>query len=671
MPSVNKLRINGVEYDLSGGGGGGTTNYNELTNKPKINNTELSGNKTSSQLGFGTASAKNVPESGDAGSTEVVMGNDTRLSDSRPASDVYTWAKASTKPTYTKSEVGLSDVPNVTTDNQKPTVTEASTRANIASGDNLKTIIGKIKKYFTDLKDLAFIAKDGTSSSTTKYLRGDGTWQTFPTIPTVGNGTLTIQKNGDTVKTFTANQSGNVEANIIVPTTAADVNAVKYDGDLRDSIGQHTPAAATKTYFDNNVLNNKVEAAYNSSGNEYSILFGRGGSDQYGNVLKWGYDDRYLRILRKKQGTWQSDDWEKIYAGYADTAGSATDSTKVAKAGDTMTGKLTANGRLASPTSGGTYISQKDPTKAALNITTDAVVNGSRYDNIIAGKSTDDSTWSIGIIDNTICFGRFSSTQTDNNFTNVIRIPLATKTGTVATTTELTNGSVTKVGTGNVGSATNPMYLNAGVPTACSYSLNKSVPSDAKFTDTTYNFAGNTFYSGDQNNSEHNANNAIKNGHYYYTSNGPTTSIGASGNDGALYVQQYSDSWVAQIAQDYRNGNLFVRGKNNGTWKSWVKILHERCDSPSFVNEITICNDDPIGAVATRVSTAGVETGGTVRVTGSGSEYNYSELRDDGVYINGTPLQPKIPVNPSSSEKQYLTFWIEVDYEPLSTPNEF
>lgn len=35
-----------------------------------------------------------------------------------------------------------------------------------------------------------------------------------PTIPTVNNGTLTIQKNGTTVQTFSANQSGNVTANI-------------------------------------------------------------------------------------------------------------------------------------------------------------------------------------------------------------------------------------------------------------------------------------------------------------------------------------------------------------------------------------------------------------------------------------------------------------------------
>lgn len=56
--------------------------------------------------GLGTASTKDVPSSGDASSTEVVMGDDSRLTDARPASDVSAWAKASTKPTYTASEVG-------------------------------------------------------------------------------------------------------------------------------------------------------------------------------------------------------------------------------------------------------------------------------------------------------------------------------------------------------------------------------------------------------------------------------------------------------------------------------------------------------------------------------------------------------------------------------------
>lgn len=71
---------------------------------------------------------------------------------------------------------------------------------------------------------------------------------------------------------------------------------------------------------------------------------------------------------------------------------------------------------------------------------------------------------------------------------------------------------------------------------------------------------------------EHNANNIATNGVWYYTANGPAKSLGASTDDGALYSQAYSTAWVGQIAQDYRNGRLFVRGKNNGTWQAWQRI---------------------------------------------------------------------------------------------------
>lgn len=64
------------------------------------NYSDLSGAPT-----LGTASAKDVAVSGNASTTQVVMGNDTRLSDSRPASDVSSWAKASSKPSYSYSEI--------------------------------------------------------------------------------------------------------------------------------------------------------------------------------------------------------------------------------------------------------------------------------------------------------------------------------------------------------------------------------------------------------------------------------------------------------------------------------------------------------------------------------------------------------------------------------------
>lgn len=55
---------------------------------------------------LGSASSLNVAASGDASASEVVKGDDSRLSDARNAADVSSWAKASTKPSYTASEVG-------------------------------------------------------------------------------------------------------------------------------------------------------------------------------------------------------------------------------------------------------------------------------------------------------------------------------------------------------------------------------------------------------------------------------------------------------------------------------------------------------------------------------------------------------------------------------------
>lgn len=67
---LNKIVENGT-----GGGGGGTTNYNALENKPQINSHELSGNKSSSDLGLqdkvlgawtaGTATTHSTPASTD------------------------------------------------------------------------------------------------------------------------------------------------------------------------------------------------------------------------------------------------------------------------------------------------------------------------------------------------------------------------------------------------------------------------------------------------------------------------------------------------------------------------------------------------------------------------------------------------------------------------------
>ena len=95
--------------------------------------------------------------------------------------------------------------------------------------------------------------------------------------------------------------------------------------------------------------------------------------------------------------------------------------------------------------------------------------------------------------------------------------------------------------------------------------------------DHTYNFDGEQmFYSTSGNASVYSrdCDQLIANGHYWFSSNGPDASLGTEAPDGtgSLYVQNYSNIWVNQIAQDYRTGHLFVRSRNNGTWTAWKKV---------------------------------------------------------------------------------------------------
>lgn len=107
--------------------------------------------------------------------------------------------------------------------------------------------------------------------------------------------------------------------------------------------------------------------------------------------------------------------------------------------------------------------------------------------------------------------------------------------------------------------------LSTGNITATTFTGNVT----GNLTGTASNVARATF--GDASNGEHNCNNIASNGLWYYTSNGPS-GLGNYTADGALYSQAYSSNWVGQIAQDYRNGGLFVRSKNNNSWQSWRAI---------------------------------------------------------------------------------------------------
>lgn len=89
--------------------------------------------------------------------------------------------------------------------------TAAPARENLKSGEKHNILFGKIAKWFADLKTVAFSGSYNDLSNK-------------PTIPTVGNGKVTITQNGATKGSFTMNQSGNTTVELTDNNTTYDLS---------------------------------------------------------------------------------------------------------------------------------------------------------------------------------------------------------------------------------------------------------------------------------------------------------------------------------------------------------------------------------------------------------------------------------------------------------------
>ena len=99
------------------------------------------------------------------------------------------------------------------------------------------------------------IASNGPGSAV-KYPTDADYWRQLALtsqLPTVNNGTLTIQKNGSNVATFSANQAGNTTANISVPTVNNGTLTIQKNG--------ATVATFSANQAGNTVANLTVQAA--------------------------------------------------------------------------------------------------------------------------------------------------------------------------------------------------------------------------------------------------------------------------------------------------------------------------------------------------------------------------------------------------------------------------
>lgn len=182
--------------------------YTDLSNKPTIptvNDATLTIQKNSSNVGTFTANASE--------NKIIDISVPTKVSDLTNDSGFITgvdWDDITDKPTFaTVATTGsYNDLLN------KPSIPAAQIQSDWAQTTTTA------KDYIKNKPELATVATSGDYDDLSNK----------PTIPTVNNATLTIQKNGTNVQTFTANSATNATANITVPTATSDLTNNGEDG---------------------------------------------------------------------------------------------------------------------------------------------------------------------------------------------------------------------------------------------------------------------------------------------------------------------------------------------------------------------------------------------------------------------------------------------------------
>ena len=148
--------------------------------------------------------------------------------------------------------------------------------------------------------------------------------------------------------------------------------------------------------------------------------------------------------------------------------------------GGTLSGRLTANGRIYATSIGGSWTSGMTPTNATLGISTQNTI--SSYHPIISCKTYNSHVWNLGTITDTVGFYGFKKGRTDN--------------GTDwAFTIDVTNGTVNS--TGAISAPTFTGYLNGNAKTATNVAWSGITGKPSSFTPSSHSHnAINDFASG-------------------------------------------------------------------------------------------------------------------------------------------------------------------------------
>ena len=320
-----------------------------------------------------------------------------------------------TNTTYTLSKSG-STITLSGSDGSSTSVTDANTTYSLgsfgitATAAELNYVDGVTSNIQTQLNGKAasshthsnattaaagFLPKLG--GGTTNYLRADGTWAKPPDTNT--NTTYTLTKSGSTI-TLTGSdgkKTSVTDSNTTYSLSSFGITATAAELNKLDGV--------TTTATQLNYLNTLT-------GNVQTQLNGKAASS---------HSHSYLPL-----------------------------------AGGTLTGRLTANGKISAPASGGSWLSGMTVTNATLGITT--ATNFGSYFPIIACKTYGGHFWNLGTITNTVGFYGFKSGRTQNAIDWGFTIDVTT--GNVIASHKITAPTFVGALSGNATTATTATQAN-------------------------------------------------------------------------------------------------------------------------------------------------------------------------------------------------------------------
>ena len=418
----------------------------------------------------------------------VAWTNVTGRPSSMPASDVHAWAKAASKPSYSKSEVGLSNVDN-TADSAKSV--KYATTAGSANAVAWANVSGKPSTY--------------TPSAHTHNYAGSSSAGGAANSANKLSAARTVSGGTDITLSFNYDGSGNSNANIGYYSSSANVgdsnNYPFHRFAKLDTIAASYSDKST-TFFISQDYNGggfgivRIVLRTNNSSSVSSVevkwlvrcglsadsvqvgiynVFGKTYADAF---FKTGgsYACTYFRAIASGargnvSRTWVMVNSSEVSGTSATNAKTSTECYVTIAAAGTALHKQAYTGTVSGTDGGTTSYANSAGSTSVVRDSNDGGSTTFAYSK--AGLAYADYSWLAawnGKELRAVSKSQFATASHTHNYAGS-----GSAGGSANSAVKLDSSA---------GNATTPVYFSGGKPVACTYTLGKSVPADAKFTDT-------------------------------------------------------------------------------------------------------------------------------------------------------------------------------------------